>query len=138
MRIITIFTIDHSAMMISGKHDVEVISPSGSLSCKLPPLPREEYDCEHNCDISHYGHTHNGNLICGGTDDRFCFNLTSSGWKMSHRLLQRRSGHTSWSVDEGVMLMGGADSPRTTEIAKWDGSNVETFRLKYETLYLLL
>ena len=57
---------------------------------------------------------------------------------MSHRLLQRRSGHTSWSVDEGVMLMGGADSPRTTEIAKWDGSNVETFRLKYETLYLLL
>ena len=119
---------DLSAMMISGEYAVEVISPTGALSCTLPPLPFQQF-----------GHTHNKNIICGGTnplDDegQFCYNLTSSGWKKSHTLLYGRTGHTSWDVDEGVMLLGGHGS-RTTEIAKWDGSTVETFRLKYQTLY---
>ena len=119
---------DLSAMMISGEYAVEVISPTGALSCTLPPLPFQQF-----------GHTHNKNIICGGTnplDDegQFCYNLTSSGWKKSHTLLYGRTGHTSWDVDEGVMLLGGHGS-RTTVIAKWDGSTVETFRLKYQTLY---
>ena len=116
-------------MMISGEYAVEVISPTGALSCTLPPLPFQQF-----------GHTHNKNIICGGTnplDDegQFCYNLTSSGWKKSHTLLYERAGHSSWAVADGVMLLGGYSRPKATEIAKWDGSTVETFRLKYQTLY---
>ena len=117
-------------MMISGEYAVEVISPTGALSCTLPPLPFQQFG----------GHTHNKNIICGGRnslDDegQFCFNLTSSGWKKSHTLMYERAGHSSWAVAEGVMLLGGYSRPKATEIAKWDGSTVETFRLKYQTLY---
>ena len=41
--------------MISSEFAVEVISPTGALSCTLSPLP-----------LGQTGHTHNKNIICGG------------------------------------------------------------------------
>ena len=39
--------------------------------------------------------------------------------------------HSSWSVDDGVILMGGDDYGNTTVLVKIDGTSEETFGLKY-------
>ena len=122
-------------MMISGgfgnrpKVEVEVISPGGNVSCSAPDLPQPRY-----------GHTMNNNIVCGGvggTDTRTsCDQLTSAGWNKSHTLKYRRSGHCSWEVEDGIILLGGSLSGTTSEIAKWDGTTEELFSMQYNTRYL--
>ena len=51
----------------------------------------------------------------------------------SHNLTQKRSDHVSWSTAEGVFLIGGRHSGKTSELVKEDGSVEEGFALKYNT-----
>ena len=50
-----------------------------------------------------------------------------------HTLLQSRTGHVSWATEDGVYLMGGGYSKRTTELVKADRSVEDGFSLKYDT-----
>ena len=136
-------------MIISGglgqnSSSVEVISPSGNVSCSLPIMPSGRKE-----------HSHAKSLICGGTaviqdmgannlqgsaaNLEFCVNLTSSGWVDSHKRYPRWR-QSSWAVDEGIILMGGqgygAGTDVNTEMMKFDGTFINTtisFRLKYAT-----
>ena len=120
------------AMMISGGvrsgTKVEVISPVGNVSCLVPDLPQPRY-----------GHSMNNNTVCGGYSTglmKSCYQLTSVGWNKSHTLQYRRSDHSSWEVEDGIILLGGTNSGKTAEIAKWDGTSEELINfLKYYTWY---
>ena len=120
-------------MMVSGGAggEVEVISPTGNVSCSVPDLPKRRY-----------GHTMNNNIVCGGSVTlgadiaASCDQLTSAGWTRSHTLIHRRYQHSSWEVEDGIILMGGSGSGTTSEIAKWDGTTEEMFSMQYNTQYL--
>ena len=122
--------------MISGgfgrtgtKVEVEVISPSGNVSCSVPDMPQRRW-----------GHTMNNNTVCGGdggTDTlTSCYQLTSGGWTRSHTLIHSRWYHSSWEVEDGIILLGGQHSLNNSEIAKWDGTTEELFTMRYDTWYL--
>ena len=153
-------------MILSGgvgeNRGVEVISPSKNVSCSLPNLPG----------AGRKDHTQDKGLVCGGflatgntlkalfafdrtSNVRYtCLNLTSSGWVYTSHFLEYpggswsdpgRTGHSSWAVDDGIILMGGDDIPYlffrhmirkyspvdTTILVKFDGTTEETFGLKY-------
>ena len=135
-------------MIISGgmgkdSSSVEVIAPSGNVSCTLPNLTHGRND-----------HTQDKNFICGGTlatytaasaslqsdttiRDIFCQNLTSSGWVTTHKRYPRWS-HSSWAVEDGIILMGGmgysAGVETSTEIMKFDGTVIDRpFLLNYSS-----
>ena len=120
-------------MIISGGSDtsqVEVIAPSGNVSCSLPRLPTEH---------GRFHHTQDGSLVCGGYPyfdwPQTCVTLTSAGWAHSHTLQYPRYRHTSWAVEDGVILIGGFDlsnfgyAGTTAELVKFDGTTEEIFRL---------
>ena len=120
----------------SGTNQVEVIAPFVNVSCSLPNLPT---------DHGRFSHTHDSSLVCGGFPQfdwaQTCVNLTSSGWVATSRKLQYpRNRHSSWAVEDGVILIGGQDSEyfnwarNTTELVKYDGTTVEAFPLKQWTL----
>ena len=119
-------------MLISGgtgsSTKVEVISPSGNVSCSPPDLPQPRYY-----------HTMNNTIVCGGNTgidtSTSCDQLTSAGWTRSHTLIHRRAGHCSWEVEDGIILLGGSYSKNTSEIAKWDGTTEELFSMQYNTMY---
>ena len=102
---------------------VEVFSPSGvRLPCSVPPLPASRQD-----------HTHDGAVACGGWDGNTatytsCVTLTAEGWQESHQLQEKRVDHSSWRSPDGLLLMGGKDSPNTTEILT-DNSTSLSFQL---------
>ena len=122
---------------------VEVISPSGNVSCSLPNLSAGRQE-----------HTHDKSIICGGSPakqtaasahlqltgnirDIFCQNLTSSGWVTTHKRYPRWS-HSSWAVEDGIILMGGmgysAGVETSTEIMKFDGTVIDRpFLLNYSS-----
>ena len=127
-------------MMIVGGWDeaskqVEVISPTtGKIEdCDIKPLPKAR----------HY-HTINKGTVCGGGEwgsstRRSCIKMQSDGsWSQSHTLQERRLslslitphsivilsrwGHSSFSTHYGIVILGGADSPSTAELARTDGT----------------
>ena len=116
--------------MVSGGAGGEVISPSGNVSCSVPDMPQPRGY-----------HTMNNNIVCGGvggTDTRIrCDQLTSAGWIRSHTLIHKRWYHSSWEVEDGIILMGGtlSGSGTTSEIVKWDGTTEELFSMQYNTRY---
>ena len=89
-----------------------------------------------------YFHTGDGHLVCGGTQGDAgevlsnCYNiLTKTTFNLYNN--NKREGHTSWSTDEGIYLLGGFPSSttgRTTELITGD-SVQEGFPLKYDTKY---
>ena len=120
---------------------VQVISPTGNVSCRIPDLPGGRGT-----------HSMNNNTICGGqytegsrrrrrqaSDSPYvtCLKLTPSGWSRSHTLRHARAAHSSWQVEDGIILLGGWGSRNTSEIAKTDGTTEESFNLKYDTGYVL-
>ena len=81
-------------------------------------------------------HTGDGNLVCGGWTESYsnssCYNVVTGD---TINLLDRRWGHTSWSTDAGIYLLGGSgDSSnyRTTELVTGDTTQAG-FELNYET-----
>ena len=107
---------------------VEVLHPSGvPLPCSVPPLP-----------ASRRYLTQDGLVACGGWDTAAtrtsCLTLTGEGWQESHRV-QERHYHSSWRSPAGLLLMGGFDSPTSTEIlSATDSSTSSNFTLEYRTV----
>ena len=104
----------------------EVFSVSTNHSCVLPALPDQRYL-----------HTISSLTLCGGyfTSTRTsCISFSSGVWVPSHSLAERRSWHTSWEREEGLLLLGGEYSSNTTELLT-EGSEegVPAFSLQYIT-----
>ena len=122
-----------SAILVSGGYNgdrlasVEALHPNGSHICNLPDLP-----------TGRAGHTLDGLTSCGGYDGRryidTCVTLSSGQWTQSHQMIHARPGHTSWSTDNQVYLIGGIGSSETSEILT-PGSDTTTkgFKLEYKT-----
>ena len=108
-----------------GLSSVEVYVPSINTSCSLPSLP-----------VGTYYHSQDGLLQCGGAGNTLhCHTFQSGEWVKTHNLSEEREYHSSWQRGDGtIVLMGGDDSPTTTEIVS-DSSAVSTpgFSLKYNT-----
>ena len=106
----------------------EMFLPSSNTTCSLPELPE-----------GRVYHTQDGGLACGGGDssstETNCDRWSAGTWtRTSHTLRERRDAHVSWSTSEGVYLIGGTYSWKTSELVKEDGSVEEGFALKYNTL----
>ena len=111
--------------------------PSTSTSCLLSSIMV----------AGRTGHTQDNLLACGGDavndDPTTCeqFSPATGTWALTnHTLLEKRSDHVSWSVEEGTILIGGYygsrgynSYSRTSEIVKHDGTTERSFDLKYET-----
>ena len=96
-------------------------------------------------------HTQNGLTLCGGKEDLLaCSSLTPEGvWSQTHDLIKERKQHTSWEMEEGILLMGGGLHQDDTELGelklicrrinpmlvlvKSDGTTEESFSLKYSS-----
>ena len=111
------------------RKSVEIYLPDSYTRCSLPNLP-----------AARYTHTQDGELACGGGCSR-CSSVTgtcvkwsseSGSWTKSHTLRQRRYLHVSWATVDGVYLMGGMYSKKTTELVKEDGTVEDGFSLKYD------
>ena len=111
---------------------VEVFNPQTNNSCRLPDLPGEV----------RYFHSLCGDLLCGGADSsstrRPCLKLspqTGVFTSASVSLVEERADHQCWDVEgEGVLLIGGGYSPRSTELVSPDGSfSSPNFTLPYDT-----
>ena len=80
----------------------------------------------------------NSHTICGGENTitrTTCITFTSGQWVTSHALTEKRWDHTSWSTQDGVVLMGGYEgSARTTEIiSEGEYEGVPGYNLQYNT-----
>ena len=131
-----------SGIIITGGEDplvknaVELMKPDVFFgSCSLPQLPEgRRY------------HTQTGLTACGGDDyngggdydaiRKSCVTLSGGSWSISHNLVHQRRFHCAWETDSGIMLLGGRQSPNTTELLNDDGGSEERFVLKYPSRYL--
>ena len=104
----------------------EIYLPDSNTSCILPNLL-----------LRRYGHTQDGDLVCGSwisdPQFRYCSKWTNGVWNPSHSFKEWRVGHVSWATKSGVYIMGGIFGQKTSELLKEDGSVEEGFDLKYET-----
>ena len=80
--------------------------------------------------------TADGNLVCGGWNGdngrhSSCYNVATGA---IINLLTVRDGHTSWSTEAGIYLLGGEPSSnwRTTELITGDTTQAG-FELQYNT-----
>ena len=119
--------------------------PSTGQHCRLADLPagRRQPSMENN-------------VVCGGKDGpehkTSCLTLTSGGtWEKTTELLDKRQsfslfslvqcfskilnlrvGHCSWASPSGLILLGGYDSRRTTEMIQENGTSAYSFTLEYD------
>ena len=103
----------------------ELISTNGSTICELPTMSQSK--CYH---------TQSGLTACGGGDsERSCIKFEAGAWKtLTDNLVKKRRGHSSWVNSNGhFLLIGGWDSPTTTEIVYQNGTSIRSFDPKYDT-----
>ena len=87
---------------------VEVVFPASGKICPLPDLPQMLRK-----------HTQDGLVLCGAQQDKTsCFILSENSWTKSHDLIEERYDHVSWQMEEGILLMGGASTPDSTELGE--------------------
>ena len=102
---------------------VELFNPINKTSCVVTG----------KLDQPRYAHTGDGNLVCGGWTGMdyisSCYNVATGA---TINLLNGRGGHTSWSTDAGIYLLGGNSNRRTTELVTGDTTQAG-FGLKYNT-----
>ena len=109
-------------------NSVEAYNPHTKKICKLT-----------NLTYTVYGHTLCGGLLCGGhlasSLSSSCLKLGPSGFvKTTVSLRENRVHHLCWNVPEGVLLLGGSESPSTTELVLRDGSaSISEFELTHPT-----
>ena len=100
------------------RNSVELFNPRTNRTCKLRDLPMKKLT------LTTFGHTDCSSMICRDGSCRKRITLDSYS-ESTVRLQIKRSAHLCWPLpgDEGkVMLLGGAFSPKTTEIVLADGS----------------
>ena len=87
----------------------------GTRICELPPMP-----------LRRAGHTLNGFMNCGGdlaNVEKTCITLSAGGvWEENHQLDVGIFYHTSWTLLEDVLLIGGALTGSSTLLLKPDSS----------------
>ena len=120
-------------MIISGGYPsssglkVEVFNINQNKSCRLDDLPNDEMS-----DDERYHHSQCGHLLCGGNDyttRRSCLMLnplTGVFTPTSVTLREERYDQLCWKVEGETgptLLMGGYNSPRSTELVSQDGSS---------------
>ena len=109
----------------TGEPTVELLDEHGTLICNLPNLPEERF-----------GHTQTGLIACGGDHQSHgistCLTFQDGSWTYSN-LNEQRYIHSSWNSPQGVMLLGGKSSKRTSEILTEDGQWNSSFDLQYKT-----
>ena len=104
---------------------LEMFNPNTQTSCVITD----------RLDQPRFHHTGDGNLVCGGWTGSgsisSCYNVATGD---TINLLDEREGHTSWSTDAGIYLLGGNPSSnfRTTELITGDTTQAG-FGLKYDT-----
>ena len=134
-----------SALLISGGHDgpdsfltsVNLLSSSCQRMGNVPALPE-----------GRSGHTMNGNMVCGGSDQSGyldnCLSLVEGQWRETHKLgAGGRGGHCSWGVRDGVVLIGGQYGHGSLATAEFVSGELYTkstmlFTLKYNIRYILI
>jgi len=107
----------------------EVFIPSSGKSCSIPELPD-----------TRISHTMDSEYLCGGNwvhnpdVQTTCLKFEDNQWTYSHTLSHKRSSHSSWMTNKGLLLMGGWLSATTTELLPLDGGEgVPSFELEYKT-----
>ena len=106
------------------RRSVEALRMDGSPLCKMADLPDSRAE-----------HTMDGDILCGGGGtETSCLHFGSDGWtKYGWNLLQKREDHVTWRrPDDSLQIMGGWESPKTSEIVTSGGSQIG-FDLQYET-----
>ena len=84
---------------------MEAFVPGLTKSCFLPSLP-----------VKTEGHTQDQLTLCGGLNSQqTCYNFTEGSWTKTVSLSEERRDHSSWRSPEGLILIGGEGSERTTE-----------------------
>ena len=107
----------------------ELFNPQSNRSCPLPPFSP-----------GRYGHSSCADLLCGASapaSDTLrgsCSYINDASYTIFLR--EKRAEHLCWKLpgeQTGVLLLGGWDSPKTTE--RISGSSTSnSFTLPYETL----
>ena len=105
----------------------ELISTNGSSICELPTMPQPKS-----------WHTQSGLTACAGgysDSERSCIKFEAGAWTtLTDNLVEKREVHSSWVNSNGhILLIGGLDSPNTTEIVYQNGASTRSFDLKYDT-----
>ena len=83
----------------------------GELHCSLPSVPR----VMQGLTLDSWEDT----LVACYLDS--CDQLTPSGWQHWRNSLYSRQYHTTAVTTQGLLLVGGMESPTTTELLPWDG-----------------
>ena len=97
---------------------VELFNPNTQTSCVITG----------KLDQPRAYHTGDGNMVCGGSISS-CYNVATGD---TINLLNERYWHTSWSTDDGIYLLGGYNTGRTTELVTGDTTQAR-FGLQYDT-----
>ena len=119
-------------------YSVELVHTNGTRLCSLPNLP--DY---------RYFHTQTGLTLCGSEKCEQC-SIPSSptigttcltfflrggswAWRQSHKLFYPRRFHSAWKSPQGVVLLGGFDTPISTLRLRGTLS-VDLFNLDHSTM----
>ena len=140
-----VFTPGFGILITGGKgsNTAELLDSSGNgTNCSLPDIPSKE----------RWRHTQTGRVLCGGSGgsndggpattrnyETTCLKLFNSGWSKNplKYLLDRRSGHTSWKSEKGLLLMGGlvrVTRDNTEMLTRNKSETTAEFPLKYSSL----
>ena len=119
-----------------GEHhdDVELFTPATGTTktCSQMTLPSPR--SRHTINT-----VNNKPVICGGEgNSRSCIEFSDGSWSDYYSpLIYGRTEATSWVTAQGLVLMGGWGSLKTTEILTGVGSSREEFGLKFNTAYVI-
>ena len=125
------FIISGKGLLVAGGSQVqyrpmdvmELFNPISKTSCVVTA----------KLDQPRHFHTGDGNLVCGGLANdggSSCYNVVTGA---TINLLDGRWGHTSWSTDAGIYLIGGYSRSTygTTELVTGDTTEAG-FELQYK------
>ena len=96
---------------------VEYLAPQ--VTCRLPDLSRDMYSPSVNFVQD--------TIVACYKDS--CDKLQQGAWVKMADTRQNRSDHTSEVIGDSILLIGGTDSPTTTELVRVSGESVEGFSL---------
>merc|ERR1712130_186365 len=120
-------------LLVAGGHSydslaVEVWPPLLPPDCTLPPLPEERWGASLDILLA------TRPVLCGLSA---CWELSVGGWLNFTHTLQSRWYHTSAMTSDGLLLVGGSDSPNTTELLRIEeGENTKGISFRYLLLIL--
>ena len=80
-------------------------------------------------------------VTCGGqssTTRDNCKTFINGSWTHEIELEVKRWEHSSWSLSDGVLLIGGVGGGDKTEIVRDNGSTVLHYELKYEIRFVTI